>query len=146
VCVGFKEWSVMIALTGCEPVQPPEEFVELLQTECVESSCIESLWTAGRSLGMLTPQGAGLGVPTASKTRPSGSTSDQFGEVTQKFQLFPPASATWTRTLSKEMSKDVKGKSGGSNLDQSAIRGMYVLYSAGSGRSQQGTVLSWWGR
>ena len=91
MCVGFKEWSVMIALTGCEPVQPPEEFVELLQTECVESSCIESLWTAGRSLGMLPPQGAGLGVPTASKTRPTGSTSDQFGEVTQKFQLFPPA-------------------------------------------------------
>jgi hypothetical protein len=28
-------------------------------------------------------------------------------------------SATWTRTLSKEMSKDVRGKSGGSNLDQS---------------------------
>ena len=113
--------------------------MELLQTECVDSSCIESLWTAVRSLGMLTPQGAGLGVPTASKTRPSGSTSDQFGEVTQKFQLFPPASATWTRTLSKEMSKDVKGKSGGSNLDQSAIRGMYVLYSAG--RSQEQAIL-----
>ena len=27
MCVGFKEWSVMIALTGCEPVQPPVEFV-----------------------------------------------------------------------------------------------------------------------
>ena len=27
MCVGFKERSVMIALTGCEPAQPPEEFV-----------------------------------------------------------------------------------------------------------------------
>jgi len=108
--------------------------VELLQTECVESSCIESLWTAGRSLGMLPPQGAGLGVPTASKTRPSGSTSDQFGEVTQKFQLFPPAGAR--RGLGRFQKKCPKTSR--ENLGDPILtnqRDVPVLYSAG--RSQE---------